>query len=115
MAGRVVAALFLLSLFFAPLLTAVPPHAYGAVLIVIGIFMISPIARIPFDDYTELVPAFLTIAGMSFTYNIGVGMTAGLVAYPLLKTAAGRIREVPGGLWIVGAMSLCYYVFYPYR
>lgn len=92
-----------------------PPHAYGAVLIVIGIFMISPIARIPFDDYTELVPAFLTIAGMSFTYNIGVGMTAGLVAYPLLKTAAGRIREVPGGLWIVGAMSLCYYVFYPYR
>jgi AGZA family xanthine/uracil permease-like MFS transporter len=52
---------------------------------------------------------------MSFTYNIGVGMTAGLVAYPLLKTAAGRIREVPGGLWILGAMSLCYYVFYPYR
>ena len=111
----VVAGLFLLSLFFAPLFTAVPPHAYGAVLIVIGIFMVSPIARIPFDDYTELVPAFLTIAGMCFTYNIGVGMTAGLVIYPLLKALAGRRREVPAGLWILGAMSLSYYVFYPYR
>jgi len=110
----VVAGLFLLSLFFAPLFTAVPPHAYGAVLIVIGIFMVSPIARIPFDDYTELVPAFLTIAGMCFTYNIGVGMTAGLVIYPLLKALAGRRREVPAGLWILGAMSLSYYVFYPY-
>jgi AGZA family xanthine/uracil permease-like MFS transporter len=111
----VVAMFFLLSLFFAPLFTAVPPHAYGSVLVVIGIFMISPIAKIPFDDYTELVPAFLTITGMSFTYNIGVGMTAGLVAYPVLKTVAGRGREVPAGLWILGAMSLCYYVFYPYR
>jgi AGZA family xanthine/uracil permease-like MFS transporter len=111
----VVAALFLLSLFFAPLLTAVPPHAYGAVLIVIGIFMISPIAKISFNDYTELVPAFLTIAGMSFTYNIGVGMTAGLVTYPLFKTVAGRGREVPGGLWLLGAMSLSFYVFYPYK
>jgi AGZA family xanthine/uracil permease-like MFS transporter len=111
----VVAALFLLSLFFAPLFTAVPPHAYGAVLIVIGIFMVSPIAKVPFNDYTELVPAFLTIVGMCFTYNIGVGMTAGLVIYPLLKTAAGRVREVSLGLWILGAMSLSYYLFYPYR
>ncbi len=111
----VVAVFFLLSLFFAPLFTAVPPHAYGAVLVVIGIFMISPIAKIPFGDYTELVPAFLTVAGMSFTYNIGVGMTAGLVTFPLLKTVAGRGREVPAGLWLLGAMSLSYYVFYPYR
>jgi AGZA family xanthine/uracil permease-like MFS transporter len=78
----VVAAFFLLSLFLAPLLTAVPPHAYGAVLILIGVFMIRPVTRIDFEDYTELVPSFLTIALMSFTYNIGVGMTAGLISYP---------------------------------
>jgi len=67
----VVAFLFLLSLFFAPLLTAVPPHAYGAALIVIGSFMIAPVTKIDFQDPTELIPAFLTITLISFTYNIG--------------------------------------------
>jgi len=110
----VVAFLFLLSLFFAPLVTAVPPHAYGAVLIILGVFMIGPITRIDFGDYTELIPAFLTIVLMSFTYNIGVGMTAGLIAYPLLKTLSGRFREVPRGMWILAALSVSFYVFYPY-
>ena len=111
----VVAFLFLLSLFFAPLFTAVPPHAYGSVLIVIGIFMIRPVTKIDFEDYTELVPAFLTIVLMSFTFNIGVGMTAGLLSYPLLKTLSGRIREVAPGMWVLAAMSLCFYLFYPYH
>jgi AGZA family xanthine/uracil permease-like MFS transporter len=111
----VVAGLFLLSLFFAPILTAVPPHAYGAALVVIGIFMISPITRIDFNDYTELVPAFLTIVLMVFTYNIGVGMTAGLLSHPLLKTVAGRRAEVPAGMWVFAALSLLFFLFYPYR
>jgi len=111
----VVAFLFLLSLFFAPLFTAVPPHAYGSVLIVIGIFMIRPVTKIDFEDYTELVPAFLTIVLMSFTFNIGVGMTAGLLSYPLLKTLSGRIREVAPGMWVLAVMSLCFYLFYPYH
>ena len=111
----VVAGLFLLSLFFAPLLTAVPAHAYGAALVVIGIFMISPITRIEFNDYTELVPAFLTIVLMVFTYNVGVGMTAGLLSHPLLKTVAGRRAEVPAGMWVFAALSLLFFLFYPYR
>ena len=111
----VVSGFFLLALFFAPVLTAVPPHAYGAALVVIGIFMIKPIARIDFNDYTELIPAFLTIVLMIFTYNIGVGMTAGLLAHPVLKTMAGRIREVPAGMWVFAALSLLFYIFYPYR
>jgi AGZA family xanthine/uracil permease-like MFS transporter len=111
----VVAGLFLLALFFAPVLTAVPPHAYGAALVVIGIFMISPITRIEFNDYTELIPAFLTIVLMVFTYNIGVGMTAGLLAYPVLKTMAGRRAEVPAGMWVFAALSLLFFVFYPYQ
>ena len=111
----VVAGLFLLALFFAPILTIVPPHAYGTALIVIGIFMISPIAKINFQDYTELVPAFLTITLMIFTYNIGVGMTAGLLSYPLLKTIAGRRQEVPAGMWMFAALALLFYIVYPYK
>jgi AGZA family xanthine/uracil permease-like MFS transporter len=111
----VVALLFLLSLFFAPLFTAIPPNAYGVALIVIGIFMIEPIRKIPFDDYTELVPAFLTIVLISFTFNIGVGITTGLITYPLMKVVTGRVREVPPPLWILAAMSLAFYLVYPYR
>ncbi len=111
----VAATLFLLALFFAPILTAVPPHAYGAALVVIGIFMVSPLTQIDFNDYTELVPAFLTIVLMIFTFNIGVGMTAGLLSYPVLKTLAGKYRDVPAGMWVFAALSLLFYVFYPYR
>ncbi len=110
-----VAGLFLLALFLAPLMTAVPPHAYGPALIVIGVLMIGPIARIDFGDYTELVPAFITIVMMIFTFNIGVGMTAGLIAYPLLKTMAGRHRDVRAGMWIFAGLSLLFYLVYPYR
>ncbi len=107
------AALFILSLFLAPLFTAVPPHAYGIALMAIGMMMLSPVTRIDFDDYSEFVPAFITIAMMSFTYNIGVGMTAGLLSYPLIKTASGRYREVTAGMWILAAISLMFFVFYP--
>jgi adenine/guanine/hypoxanthine permease len=111
----VVAGLFLLSLFFAPIATAVPPHAFGSALVIIGIIMIAPIARLDFSDYTELIPAFLTIVLMSFTFNIGVGMTAGLITYPLLKAITGRVSEVPRPMWLLAALSLSFYIFYPYH
>lgn len=111
----VVALLFLLSLFISPLLTIVPAHAYGPVLIMIGSFMLKPVAKLDFDDYTELLPSFLTITLMSFTFNIGVGITAGILSYPILKTVAGRRHEVPPALWVLAGLSLLFYVFYPYH
>jgi AGZA family xanthine/uracil permease-like MFS transporter len=111
----VIAGLFLLALFLSPILTVVPPHAYGPALIIIGIFMITPLKSIDFGDYTELVPAFLTIVLMIFSFNIGVGMTAGLLSYPLLKTIAGRYREVPAGMWVFALLSLLFYILYPYQ
>jgi AGZA family xanthine/uracil permease-like MFS transporter len=110
-ASLVTALFFLLALFLAPLFTVVPPHAYGIALIVIGSFMISPLKKIDFDDFTELVPAFLTIVLMIFTYNIGVGMTAGFITYPLMKGATGRIREMKSGMWVLALLSLSYFVF----
>lgn len=107
------ALLFLGSLILAPLFIAVPPHAYGPVLIAIGIPMVEPVPRLDFEDYTELITAFLTIVLMSFTCNIGVGMTAGLLVYPLLKLVTGRVRGVPVTLWILAAMSLLFYLVYP--
>jgi AGZA family xanthine/uracil permease-like MFS transporter len=111
----VVAALFGVSLFFAPLVAAIPAAAYAPALIIVGAMMITPVLKIDFDDYTELIPAFTVIALMSFTYNIGVGITAGLVLYPFFKLAAGRWREIPAGLWMLCGLSILFYIFYPYQ
>jgi AGZA family xanthine/uracil permease-like MFS transporter len=91
----------------------VPTHAAGIALILIGTLMIQPITRIDFEDFTELIPAFLTVALMVFTYNIGVGMTAGLLSYTLIKTFTGRVREVSVGMWVLAALSLSFFVFMP--
>jgi len=107
----VVAALFALSLFFAPLFTIVPPHAYGIALVVVGSFMIKPILRIDFTDITELIPAFLTVVLIIFTYNIGVGMTSGIITYVFLKVCTGRVGEIKSGLWVLALLSILLFVF----
>ena len=111
----ITAACFALSLFFAPLVVAVPQQAYGPALIIVGLLMLAPIVKIDFSDYTELIPAFAVVALMSFTYNIGIGITAGFVLAPFCKLVAGRAREVKAGLWVLGALSLLFFVFYPYK
>lgn len=105
---------FLGTLFFNPFFAAVPAYACGPALILIGGMMLAPLAKMNFDDLTELVPAFFTLTLMSFTYNVGVGMTAGFVAYPVLKIMAGRIRDISPAMWVFGAVSLLFYIFYPY-
>ena len=75
--------------------------------------MINPITQINFNDLTELIPAFLTIVLMIFTYNIGVGMTAGMITYVLLKACTGRGAEVKAGMWVLAALSVSLFVFMP--
>ena len=110
-----VAAFFALALFFAPILTIVPPYAYGPALVVVGMFMMQSVTKFNFDDYSELLPAFLTIVLMIFTFNIGVGITAGFIAYVVLKLFTGRVREVRSGMWILAFLSCTFYLFYPYH
>ena len=102
------------TLFFAPFIAAIPPQAYGPALIFVGLLMLTPITRVPFNDLTELVPAFGVIALMAFTYNVGIGMTAGFLLYPFCKLFSGRIREVKPALWVLTGLSLLFFIFYPY-
>lgn len=111
----VTATLFLSALFLAPFLTAIPAFAYGPSLMIVGVLMIAPVARLRFDDLPELIPAFSVMVLMSFTYNIGIGMTAGFVLSPLFSVLAGRWREVKPGLWILSALSLLFFLLYHYR
>lgn len=110
----VTAACFALTLFFAPFLTAIPPQAYGPALIIVGLFMLEPITRIDFSDHTESIPAFAVVSLMCFTFNIGVGITAGFVLYPLCKLVTGKIGQIKPGMWILTGLSLLFFIFYPY-
>jgi AGZA family xanthine/uracil permease-like MFS transporter len=105
--------LFILSLFFIPLIEPLQrlTYAYSPALVAVGLLMVSSVRHIDFEDLTELVPAFLTIVMMVFTYNIANGLTAGLALYPLLKIAAGRGREVKPGAWVLAALCASYFVF----
>src|SRR3989339_631760 len=110
----VTAILFLVALFFAPLFSAIPPYAYGSALIIVGLLMISPVSHLKFDDLAETIPVFVTMTLMSFTYNLGIGMTAGFVVYPLTMLIAGRIKTVTLGMWVLFGFSDLFYIFFPY-
>jgi AGZA family xanthine/uracil permease-like MFS transporter len=113
LASVVTALLFAVSLFFIPLVEPLQQlrFAYGPALIAVGVLMVGSIRKIAFDDLTELVPAFVTIVMMLFTYNIANGLTAGLVVYPILKLATGRWRELNAGAVVLSLLCLVYYVF----
>ena len=113
LAAVTTAALFALALFAIPLVTPLQSlrFAYAPALVAVGILMMSSVTRIDFEDMTELVPAFVTIAMMVFTYNIANGLTAGLAIYPVLKLAAGRRHDVKGGTAVLALLCGAYYAF----
>lgn len=113
LAAITTAGLFAVSLFFLPLIEPLQRlrFAYGPALVAVGVLMIGSVRKVDFDDLTELVPAFVTIVMMLFTYNIANGLTAGLVVYPMMKIAAGRARELNGGAIVLALLCLVYYVF----
>jgi AGZA family xanthine/uracil permease-like MFS transporter len=110
----VTAILFGLALFLAPVLTIIPAHAYGPSLIIVGVLMMSAVGNLRWDDLSEAIPAFAVITLMCFTYNIGIGMTAGFIVYPLFKIFCGEAGKVKPGLWALMILSLLFYVFYHY-
>ncbi|MBN1970981.1 MAG: NCS2 family permease [Candidatus Delongbacteria bacterium] len=90
----VVAIMFILSLFFAPLFISIPGAATAPALIMVGLFMMSPIKKIDLNDYTEAIPAFLTIIMMPLTYSIAEGIVFGLLSYVILKVLSGKAKEL---------------------
>lgn len=104
--------LFLLALFFAPILVLVPNCATAPVLILVGAFMIGAIRDIDFDDWTEGFPAFLVLTIMPFAYSIAEGISAGLFAYPIMKIAAGRYKEISPIMYILFVLVLIRYIWF---
>ncbi len=96
--------LFLLALFFFPLVHHIPPAATAPVLVIVGIFMMEPVTRIDFGDYLEAIPAFFTIAMMPLAFSIADGIVCGILAHTFLRVASGRMREIGLTLWILSGL-----------
>jgi AGZA family xanthine/uracil permease-like MFS transporter len=113
LAAAATAALFAAALFFLPLVKPLQEltYAWGPALMAVGVLMLPAVTKINFEDLTEAVPALATVALMVFTYNIGNGLTAGLVLYPAFKLATGRWRDLNAGTVVLGLLCLVYFLF----
>ena len=104
------AILFLIALFLSPLFLMVPSAATAPVLVIVGLFMMSPIKEVDFDDYTEAIPAFLTIIMMPLTYSIAEGIMFGMLSYVVLKVLTGKAKDVHPVTYIVGILFILKYI-----
>ena len=106
-----VAALFLLAAFFAPLATAIPGYATAPALIVVGALMTESIGRVVWSDFTDAIPAFVTLLATPLTFSIATGLSLGLISYTLVKVAAGKFREVSPVIWILTLLFILRYAY----
>jgi adenine/guanine/hypoxanthine permease len=111
----VVAILFFISLIFTPIFEAIPAFATAPALTIVGVLMIMSIVNIDWQDLTEAIPAFLTIFFIPLGFSIAAGLSAGLIAYPLLKTFKGQAKTVPLVTWILAAVFVARFVFMTIR
>ncbi|MDR2426326.1 MAG: NCS2 family permease [Endomicrobium sp.] len=113
--GVVIAVLFLLCLPFSGLFSLVPQQATAPALIMVGIIMMSSLTKINWKDYEESIPAFLTIAIMSFAFNISYGIAAGFIFYCIIKAVKGKIKEIHPILACVALLFLINFVIAAFR
>lgn len=100
------AGFFAVSLLLAPVFLLVPGAATAPALIIVGLFMMSPVKNIDLEDFTEAIPAFFTIVMMPLTYSIAEGIVFGVVTYVILKGLSGRSKEVTFTTWVIAALFL---------
>lgn len=101
-----VAGLFLVALFFAPLFTMIPSAATAPALILVGLFMMSPIKNVDLDDFTQAIPAFLTIIMMPLTYSIADGIIFGMLSFVLLKLLSGKVKDISAIMYLLAVLFL---------
>ncbi len=113
LASVVTGLLFLLSTFFAPIVSAIPSEAAVPALVLVGFLMMQQVTGVDWADLEIAIPAFLTIVLMPFTYSITVGIGAGFVSYVLIKLVLGKARALHPLLLLVAALFVVYFAIDP--
>ena len=106
--------LFVVSIFAAPFALMVPSQATAPALIIVGVLMMGTVSKINFDDFTEALAAFFTIALMPFTYSIANGIAGGLIFYMLAKLSTGKGKEVHPTVYILVILFILKFTVLPH-
>lgn len=106
-----IACCFAIALFFSPLFLSIPAAAIAPVLILVGLMMLEPVRRIPFDDFTESLPAFICIIMMPLTYSISNGILMGMITYVLINLVCGKLKKLTPTMYILATLFILKYIF----
>jgi adenine/guanine/hypoxanthine permease len=109
LANLVTGGLFLLAMFLTPLTSIVPSEVAAAALVIVGALMMAQIRSIDLSDFSVLLPVFLTVTVMPLTYSIANGIGAGFIGWVVVRSLAGKAREISPLLWVVAAGFLVYF------
>jgi AGZA family xanthine/uracil permease-like MFS transporter len=112
-ASIVTGLLFLVAMFFTPLINLVPFEALAPALVVVGFMMVAQVGKIHWQDWGIAIPAFLTFTLMPFTYSIANGLGAGFISYVLIRAFQGRAKEVHPLMWAVAAAFVLFFAIGP--
>ncbi len=111
----ITALLLSISIFFIPLIQAIPAYATTPTLVIVGVLMLGSIRQINWQDLGEAIPAFLTLFMIPLTYSIAEGLSIGFISYPLIKTFQGKPQEVPKLTWILAGVFILRFVFMTFQ
>lgn len=106
-----VACCFAVALFFSPLFLSIPAAATAPALIIVGLLMLEPIVKIPFDDFSESIPAFVCIIAMPLTYSISNGILLGMIAYVLMNLICGNHKKITPMMYILAVLFVLKYIY----
>ena len=106
-----VAICFAVALFFSPLFLSIPSAATAPALIIVGLLMMEPITKIPFDDFSEAIPAFVCIVMMPLTYSISNGILLGMIAYVLMNLVCGKFKKITIAMYILAVLFVLKFIF----
>ena len=106
-----VAVCFAIALFFSPLFLSIPAAATAPALIIVGLLMLEPITKIPWNKLTEAIPAFICIVMMPFTYSISNGILLGMIAYVVINCLCGKYKKISPTMYILALLFILKYIF----
>ena len=109
--AMVVAVCFAISLFFSPLFLSIPAAATAPALFLVGLLMLEPITKIPFNDFSESIPAFVCIIMMPLTYSISNGILLGMITYVLMNIICGNFKKITPTMYILAVLIILKYIF----